>query len=132
MPRMPMLSAAWLIRAAQSRNSARPRPASLPGAIYRETGEQSDGDRVGHIAPEPAKRVSDANRARGDGVIGDDAAVFCDDESAGRTAGLVGTRALLQPVVERRNARGEFRQLVRIGKRLRFGERHGYSQGAAV
>ena len=104
MPRMPMLSAAWLIRAAQSRNSARPKPRRCQALSTRETGEQSDRDRVGHIAPEPAKRVLEANRARGDGVIGDDAAPFRHDESAGRTAGLVGTRALLQPVVERRNA----------------------------
>ena len=107
-------------------------PTSLPGAIYRETGEQSDGDRIGHIALEPAKRASEANRARCDGVIGDDAAVFRHDESAGRTAGLVATRAALQPVVERRNSGGESRQLVHICKRLWLGERHAYSQGAAV
>ena len=99
---------------------------SLPGAIYRETGEQSDRDRVGHIAPEPAERASEADRAKadrapGDGVIGDDAAAFRDDESAGRTAGLVATRAALQPVIERSNPRGEFSQFVRIGKRLRGG-----------
>ena len=105
---------------------------ALPGAVYRETGEQSDRDRLGHIAPEPAERASDADRTGGDGVIGDDAAAFRDDESAGRTAGLVAARTALQPVIERRNAGGEFGQLVRIGKRLWCGERHAYSQGAGV
>ena len=105
---------------------------ALPGAIYRETGKHSDRDGVGHIAPEPAERASEADRTRGDGVIGDDAAAFRDDESAGRTAGLVAARAALQPVIERRNAGGEFGQLVRIGKRLWCGERHAYSQGAGV
>ncbi len=75
-------------------------PTSLPGAVYRETGEQSDGDRVGHIAPEPARRATEADRAGGDGIIGDDAMAFCHDEGAGRTAGLVAARAALQPVVE--------------------------------
>ena len=37
---------------------------TLPGAIYRETAEQSNRDRVGHIAPEPAERTSAAEPGR--------------------------------------------------------------------
>ena len=91
----------------------------LPGLVDGKAAEDRDGDRVGHVAPEPSGGIRGSDCSRCQGVIGDDAVVLGDDEGTSCAADLVCPRPALQPEVQGRHSRGERREVMDVGERFR-------------
>lgn len=76
---------------------------ALPGAVNRESTQHHYGNRIRHVAPYLACRFTVGDSASRKGIVANDASRRAYDIGARCADFLIGERASLKPVMERRN-----------------------------
>ena len=89
--------------------------ASLERAVHRQTSQQYNRNRIGHVPPEPARSACRGDSAGGEGVVADDPIALTNYIGTRRAAHLIRPRPAFQPVVQRGFPAVEVLDLMRFG-----------------
>ena len=89
------------------------------GVVHRELSEKDDRDRVGHVPADSGRHPAPFHGTGGEAVETGDAVAVAGDIGARAAPGLVQPCLAPEPGVEGGNARGELRDVVAGGERLR-------------
>ena len=97
---MPATSATARVRRMASPSSDWPSFLALPCLIDGEPPQDHDGDRIGHVPPDPARNLGAGDRTGSKAEIAHDPALGAHDVGVRCSFALVVQRPALQPVVE--------------------------------